>query len=96
MYARDVSIHLRPTSLELFNEKLAKEVMPLLRKQKGFRSIVTFSDVNGTHVTAISLWDTEAHANQYSASGYPQVLKVLQPVINYTETAERGNCTVMV
>jgi heme-degrading monooxygenase HmoA len=96
MYARELSIHLQPSSLSLFDEKIANEVLPLLRMQEGFHSVVTFSDLSGTHVTAISLWDTEEHAEQYSESSYSQVLEVLGPVINYTETAERGNCKVSV
>ena len=56
MYARNLSIHLKPTSLKPFTEKLEKEIMPLLCKQEGFRNEITFPDDNGTNVTAISLW----------------------------------------
>jgi heme-degrading monooxygenase HmoA len=94
MYARNLSIHLKPTSLKPFTEKLEKEIMPLLRKQEGFRNEITFSDDNGTNVTAISLWDTEAHANQYNTSGYPQVLKVLEPVLDGSPTMVSGSSIV--
>jgi hypothetical protein len=94
MYARNLSIHLKPTSLKPFNEKIEKEIMPLLRKQEGFRNEVTFADANGTSVTAISLWDTEAHANQYDTSGYPQVLKILEPVIEGSPTVVMGSSTL--
>jgi hypothetical protein len=94
MYARNLSIHLKPTFLKPFNEKLEKEIMPLLRKQEGFRNEVTFADANGTSVTAISLWDTEAHAKQYDTSGYPQVLKILEPVLEGSPTVVLGSSTV--
>jgi len=35
-------------------------------------------------VTAISLWDTKEHAEAYNATGYPEVLKSLNTVLDGT------------
>ncbi len=37
MFARSVSIRLKPHSLAEFNTTLENEILPLLRKQKGFQ-----------------------------------------------------------
>jgi hypothetical protein len=90
MYARNLSIHLKPFCLRAFNDKIEKEILPLLRKQDGFRSELTFSDASGTKVTSISAWDTEAHANRYNASIYAKVLDILEPVLYRRPTMIAG------
>jgi len=35
-------------------------------------------------VVAISLWDTKEHAEAYNTTGYPEVLKILDKVLDGT------------
>ena len=42
MFARRVSMHLKPNSVAEFTQRLEKEIIPLLRKQKGFQDEITF------------------------------------------------------
>jgi hypothetical protein len=42
MFARRVLMHLKPNSAAEFTQRLEKEVIPLLRKQKGFQDEITF------------------------------------------------------
>ena len=42
MYARRVSMKLKPNSATAFTQSLEKEVIPMLRKQKGFQDEITF------------------------------------------------------
>jgi hypothetical protein len=44
MYARNVSIHLKPNMLSDYTQTFEKDVLPLLRKQNGFRDEIAFSD----------------------------------------------------
>jgi hypothetical protein len=37
MFARRVYMHLKPNSVAEFTQRLEKDVLPLLRKQKGFQ-----------------------------------------------------------
>jgi hypothetical protein len=37
-----------------------KDILPLLRKQNGFKDDITVSGPGGIDVTAISLWDNKA------------------------------------
>src|SRR5436853_7820810 len=78
MFARNISIHLKPNTLADFTETFEKEVVPVLRKQKGFQDEITFAMPGGTDVIAISLWDTKENAEAYNTSGYPEVLKSLE------------------
>jgi hypothetical protein len=84
MFARNVSMHLKPNTLPEFTQTLEKDVIPYLRKQKGFQDEITFAIPGGTDVTAISLWDNKENADAYNVSGYPEVLKTLEKVLDGT------------
>ena len=82
MFARNVSLRLKPNTLSEFTRIFDKEVMPMLRKQSGFRDEITFSVPGGLDVVAISLWDTKEHAEAYNTAEYPEVLKILDKVLD--------------
>jgi hypothetical protein len=42
MFARSISIHLKPNSVAEFTQLIEKETLSLLRKQKGFQDEMTF------------------------------------------------------
>ena len=84
MFARNVSLRLKPNTLSEFTLIFDKEVMPMLRKQSGFRDEITFSVPGGLDVVAISLWDTKEHAEAYNTAEYPEVLKILDKVLDGT------------
>ncbi len=82
MFARNVSVHLKPTTLAEFNQTFEKEVLPVMRKQAGFRDELILANENGSHITAISLWDTREQADAYAKTAYPQVLKSLEKILD--------------
>lgn len=82
MFARNVSVRLKPGSLAEFRQTLEQVVLPILRKQKGFQDEVTFAVASGTTVVAISLWDNQESAEAYDQAGYPEVLKSLATVLD--------------
>ncbi|HEY6448906.1 MAG TPA: hypothetical protein VIY53_20805 [Acidobacteriaceae bacterium] len=75
MFARNVSVHLKSNSLTEYGHVFDSQVLPLLRKQKGFRDEITIASTNGLDVTAISLWDSKADAEAYNTGTYPEVVK---------------------
>ena len=77
MFARNVSIHLKPNTLNDFKQTFEKEIVPMLRKQAGFRDELALSGDSDTDVTAISFWDSKEQADAYNSSAYPTVLKTL-------------------
>ena len=60
MYARQVSMELRPNSQADFTRRIESEILPLLRKQKGFQDEITIVDPAGKDAFAVSLWDSKA------------------------------------
>ena len=84
MFARNVSLRLKPNNLSEFTRIFDKEVLPMLRKQTGFRDEITFAVPGGLDVVAISLWDTKDYAEAYNTAGYPEVLKILDKVLDGT------------
>jgi hypothetical protein len=84
MYARNVAINLKPNMGNEFTQTFEKDILPLLRKQNGFKDEITFISANGKDVLAISFWDRKESADTYSRDTYPQVLKGLAKVVEGT------------
>ena len=84
MYARNVSIKLKPSMLNEFNKTFEQEVLPLLSKQKGFKDEISFFVPDSNDVIAISLWDNKESAEAYNTAGYPEVLKLLTKTFDGT------------
>jgi hypothetical protein len=77
MFARNA--HFRVKSLNMaaeFAQTLENEVLPLLRKQKGFKGEITLSNPGNLERISMSLWEA------YDANVYAQVLKILSKVID--------------
>ena len=81
MFARKVSMQLQAGGAAEFKHKIENEVIPLLRKQKGFLDEITFLYPNGKEVHAFSLWETAETAEAYNRGAYPAVTKILAPVV---------------
>jgi len=84
MFARNVSIHLKSNMLSDYTRTFDKDILPLLRKQKGFRDEITLSNPGSLDVIAISLWENRADAEAYNTSTYPEVLKTFARMLDGT------------
>ena len=96
MFARSVSLHLKPNSVSEFTRTLENEVIPLLRKQKGFQDEITFIAPGGNEAVGISLWDQKENAEAYNRGTYGEVQKALAKVLDGTpqvKTYEVSNST---
>ena len=96
MFARRVSLNLKPNSVAELTKKLEKEIIPLHRKQKGFQDEITFVAPDGKRAFGISLWDRAENADAYNRASYPEVTKMLTGVVEGTpqvETYEVTNST---
>jgi hypothetical protein len=91
MFARNVSIHLKSNMLSDYTRTFDKDVLPLLRKQKGFKDEITFAGPGGVDVTAISLWENKTDAEAYNTNTYPQVLKTMAGFIQGTPKVETSD-----
>ena len=96
MFARRVSMQLKPNSVAEFTQRIEKDILPLLRKQKGFQDEITFVGPGETKAFGISLWENKENADTYSRGTYPEVTKILARVVEGTpqvETYEVSNST---
>ena len=91
MFTRHVVIQLRPNTAPEFTRLIEKQVIPMLRKQKGFLDEITFISPDLTEAVGNSFWETKADAEAYSRTGYPEVLKSLETVIEGTPTVGTAN-----
>ena len=84
MFARSISIRLKPNTVAEFTQLIEKEALPTLRKQKGFQDEITFVVPGGVEAVGISLWDKKENAEAYGRDAYPGVLKTLGKVVDGT------------
>ena len=88
MFARNVTLHLKADKANEFTRTLETDVLPMLRKQPGFKDEITFLATDGDEAVAISLWDRQESAEAYSRETYPQVLQKLERVVSGTPKVE--------
>ena len=88
MFARNVSIRLKPNSSVALTKQIENEIIPTLRTQKGFEGELTFLAPSGTEAVAISFWDNKENADTYARTGYPEVLKNLNKFVEGTPTVQ--------
>ena len=84
MFARHVAMHLKHNTLAEFNRTLENEVIPLLKKQKGFKDEVVLTLPGGTEAIGISFWDNKENAEAYNRESYSAVQKLLAKVLEGT------------
>jgi hypothetical protein len=90
MFVRNVSFRLRSNALSDYTRTFDKEILPLLRKQNGFKNEITYSDAGGLDVTAISVWEDKASSENYNSATYPEVLKMLAKFIEGPPRVQTG------
>jgi heme-degrading monooxygenase HmoA len=81
VYARHVTIKLKANSANELTRAIENEILPLLRKQKGFRDEIVFVAPERAESVAISFWDTKEDAEAYNRTGYSEVLKAIANVM---------------
>ena len=84
MFARNISIHLKSNMLSDYTRSFENDILPLLRKQKGFKDEITLSNPGSLDVVAISLWENKANAEAYNTNTYPGVVKTFARIIDGT------------
>jgi hypothetical protein len=84
MFARQVSVRLKSNLVSDYRNTFETEILPLLRKQKGFKDEIALSNPGSADAIAISLWENKADAETYNTTTYPTVLKIVQGMIEGT------------
>jgi len=81
MFVRQVSAHFKPGKFDLLNRRLSEEVIPILKKQKGFRDELSFFDKDKDEAFAMSFWDTRQDAEKYQRDVYPKISKKMEEAL---------------
>jgi len=84
LFTRTVTIKLKANSIPEFTRLNESNIIPLLRKQNGFRDEITLVAPERLEALAISFWDTKENAEAYNRTGYPEVLKTMSNVVEGT------------
>jgi quinol monooxygenase YgiN len=87
--ARSVRFDIAPDKNQEFHTIFRNEVLPILKKQEGFRNELLL--VQDQHVQAISIWNNVDSARKYESTTYPQLDKKLRPVMSGKPTVETFN-----
>lgn len=88
MFGRQVTLKLKANSATELNRIAEAEILPILRKQKGFRNETIFIAPERLEAIGNSFWDTKADAEAYNHTAYPEVLKTLASVIDGTPSVK--------
>lgn len=81
MFARKVSVRLKADAAGAFIQKMEDEIIPLLRKQKGFRDELTLISQSGKEIYAYSFWETSEDAERYDRTAFRDVTDLLAGLV---------------
>ena len=93
MFTRHVSMKLKANVAPEFNRVIENEILPLLRKQTGFRDEITFVAPERSEAVAISIWETKENCENYNRTGYPEVLKIVSKFVEGTSKVDTFELT---
>src|ERR1700730_1616118 len=88
MFGRHVAMRLKVNSAGELTRINENAIIPLLRKQNGFRNESLHIAPGHREAIANSFWDTREDAEVYHRTSYPQVLKALSNVVEGTAIVE--------
>jgi heme-degrading monooxygenase HmoA len=77
VFARKVSIRLKAGAAGEFIKKMENEIIPLLRKQKGFLDELTLISQSGKEFYAYSFWESTEDAERYDRVAFSEVTNLL-------------------
>jgi heme-degrading monooxygenase HmoA len=81
MFVRKVSMRLKSEAGSEFISKMENEIIPLLRKQRGFLDEMTLLAQSGKEVYAYSFWESSTDAENYEKNEFARVTGMLAGVI---------------
>ena len=81
MYSRHITVQIERIRMSEIPQVFEKEVLPLLRRQKGFLDELLFARPEKAEIVAISLWEKKEFAEIYNREFYPEVVRILNKYI---------------
>jgi len=84
MFARHITLQLKKNFEKEFPITFEKEVLPILRRQKGFLEELLLVTPMKNEMVAISLWEEKEFAEAYHRQVYPEVAKMIAKFVEET------------
>lgn len=81
MFSRQVTMRLKKGAAAEFARVVEREIIPALRRQKGFRDEITLLAADRLEVVSTSFWDTAEDAEEFNLKAYPALLESLSRVV---------------
>ncbi|MGB7848936.1 MAG: hypothetical protein WBL63_25205 [Candidatus Acidiferrum sp.] len=78
MYARKLTLQLHQNQTGEFTRVIESEIIPLLRKQPGFRDGLVLINPSASQAETISLWNSAENAEAFGRGPYSDMLKILR------------------
>ena len=90
MFAREIVLQLKPNVIKELPVTFEKDILPLLRRQKGFLDELLLVTPEERELEAISLWETKEYAETYNRELYPQFEKIMARFIEGTPVVKKS------
>jgi hypothetical protein len=81
MFARKDTFRLKGHAADSFIQKMDGEIIPLLRRQKGFLNEVTLLSQAGKEIYTYSFWENSDDAEMYERIAFAEVTNLLSELI---------------
>lgn len=81
MFSRQVTMRLKKGAAAELARVVEREVIPAMRRQKGFRDEITLIAADRLEAVSTSFWDTAEDAEEFNLTAYPAVLESLSKVV---------------
>ena len=91
MFSRIVTMRPKSDSITQLTKMLDEQILPLLRKQDGFRDEVCLLSSDTKKAVVISFWDREQQADAYGRTAYPKVLEMVDKYLDETPAVKTYN-----
>ncbi|MGH9704669.1 MAG: antibiotic biosynthesis monooxygenase family protein [Candidatus Acidiferrales bacterium] len=82
MYSRLINLKMKNEMIREFPYAFEKEILPLLRKQKGFLDELLLVAPGKTEFVSISLWENKEFAEIYNREFYPEIVKIMNKYVD--------------
>lgn len=76
MIARHFTAQLKPNVAKEFTNTFEKEILPIMRRQKGFLDELMLFTPMKNEVIFVSFWDAQESIDTYHRQAYPEVVKI--------------------
>jgi hypothetical protein len=88
MNTRNFTLRLKANCAQELNRIVETNIIPMLRKHKGFRDEMSFVAPERSEALIVSVWDTNTDADSYTRTGHPEILQALSSVTDGTAKVE--------